>query len=246
MESLEARYRRVLFELRLNAKWERANALGTGNGPVQPKPSKLKIAATGAIRELSDSIGHLITDQPSCDSTQIRPCETESASVYSAVESVKIESEQLDVEEMEPEDVDPLDDDYVISPSGSITIGKTTPQRCRHEANQNGSGMDNWERRMRFEERKWTKQVHQMRIASDKRAAEAHEQRMRHREAIFQRKLIYWDLLIARRQSATIGRADTQSSDAQPAIGEAVIQVAPPAITTIPAKNSSWNWNGRP
>lgn len=64
MNALEARYRRVLLEMRLHSKWEKNNAIPTGGGPTEAKPKKLKIEATPPILAVYNRFGHLMTGIP--------------------------------------------------------------------------------------------------------------------------------------------------------------------------------------
>lgn len=57
-----------MHEMRILRKWERNNAIRTGGGPPLPKPSEVRIEATGAIAQVFDCYGHLMTGRIPFDS----------------------------------------------------------------------------------------------------------------------------------------------------------------------------------
>lgn len=69
-------------DLKAHAGWQRRNALRTGGGPPDPKPSQIKIEVTGALLELQQLYGHAMSgmDGNDCDSlaTQFRDSQSQS------------------------------------------------------------------------------------------------------------------------------------------------------------------------
>lgn len=66
--SLQMRYKQVMYQIRIYAKWEVQNAMATGGGPSVPKPKEIKIEVTGPLLEVKQHFGKLITGLQPFDS----------------------------------------------------------------------------------------------------------------------------------------------------------------------------------
>lgn len=189
-KSLQTRYKRVMFEMRMLKRWERQNTTRTGGGPPQPKPSEIKIEASGSVLEVFERFGHLMTGRVPFDSDRPDDNENEdpnSEPIAAVVESLPSQLTNTPTiitttvnDDAIDDAIDDVPDDVVLLPTLPTAIDQrpTPPARKPRQyfatADQRRRPIDKsctaqnefWQERVRYiqNEQQQSAELHRMRI----------------------------------------------------------------------------------